>query len=180
MAKAKRRKDKKAAPSESKAELWAASRSGSHAHRGFRYQDRVATEVTVEHLVDGTLLAVVPEGLDDISLETTQGAMHIQAKSRRAHRGPFSVSELRSAARDLAARLVVEPTASVVVCVERAVDGLPMKRLGAARGAVEMSDRSARAVVREVSDREAASAGLERMSGSSWNFGGDPRLTFTR
>ena len=50
-------------------ELWQESRSGSHAGRGFRFQDAVATEIAVRRW-RGELPVerVIPEGLDDVPL----------------------------------------------------------------------------------------------------------------
>ena len=64
------------------------SRSGSHSGRGFRYQDAVATHAAI--LIQAGKLsfrAVVPEGLDDISLEGLSSSLHCQVKSSRR---PFS------------------------------------------------------------------------------------------
>ena len=111
-----------------KRELWDRTRSGSHAGRGFHYQDRVATEIALEHLQAGTLVQVIPEGLEDLSLETTSRAIHVQAKSRREGRGEFRASELRGVFTELAERLVADVGSSVVLVLERPVADWP--RLG--------------------------------------------------
>lgn len=111
-----------------KRELWDRTRSGSHAGRGFHYQDRVATEIALEHLQAGTLVRVIPEGLEDLSLETTSRAIHVQAKSRREGRGEFRASELRGVFTNLAERLVIDKGSSAVLVLERPVADWP--RLG--------------------------------------------------
>jgi hypothetical protein len=124
-AQAKRLRAKRA---NAKRGLWDRSRSGSHAGRGFHYQHRVATEIALELLHAGTLLQVTPEGLEDLSLETTSRALHVQAKSRREGRGAFRASELRGVFTKLADRLVADAGSSVVLVLERPVADWP--RLG--------------------------------------------------
>ena len=62
------------------------SRAGSHAGRGFRYQDAVgvwlATQCWSEELPYGE---VVPEGLDDYELRGATRSALVQVKSRRDH-----------------------------------------------------------------------------------------------
>jgi len=95
-------------------ELWARSRTGSHAGRGFHYQDAVATELALRAW-RGELAALrlIPEGLEDVSLDLPAHRLHLQAKSRRAHRGDFSDSELADGWRHLAERLAADPSAQV-------------------------------------------------------------------
>ncbi|MDQ3122586.1 MAG: hypothetical protein M3Q59_08645 [Actinomycetota bacterium] len=101
-------------------ELWARSRSGSHAGRGFHYQDAVATELALcAWRGELDLLRLIPEGLEDVSLELANHRLHLQAKSRRTHRGDFSASELADAWRHLAERLVADPSAHVGLVLER-------------------------------------------------------------
>lgn len=70
-------------PAESQADLWAASRSGARAGRGFRYQDLVTALVVLSLWSEGEATAVVtPEGHDDISVESRTGLHFIQVKSR--------------------------------------------------------------------------------------------------
>jgi hypothetical protein len=71
---------------------------------------------------------VTPEGLDDISPETTSRAIHVQAKSRREGRGEFRASELRGVFTNLGERLVTDVGSSVVLVLERPVADWP--RLG--------------------------------------------------
>lgn len=78
------------------------SRAGSHAGRGFRYQDAVgvwlATQCWSEELPYGE---VVPEGLDDYELRGATRSALVQVKSRRDHLGPFSVNEAANFVREL-------------------------------------------------------------------------------
>lgn len=67
------------------------TRAGSHAGRGFRYQDAVAASLAVEGFVGKSVYgSVVPEGGDDLELKAVSGRTLAQVKSRRDHRGPFS------------------------------------------------------------------------------------------
>lgn len=68
-----------------------ATRAGSHAGRGFRYQDAVAASLAVEGFVGQSGYgSVVPEGGDDLELKTASARTLAQVKSRRDHMGPFS------------------------------------------------------------------------------------------
>src|SRR5215218_5909848 len=103
--------------------LWERSRSGSHAGRGFHYQDAVATEFAIRAWHGQLPLArLIPEGLEDVSLELGH-ALHLQAKSRRSHRGDFSDSELAGAWRHLAERAAADPDAYVGLVLERPLGG---------------------------------------------------------
>ena len=103
---------------------WEKGRSGSHAGRGFHYQDAVATELAVlAWRGDLTLLRLIPEGLEDVSLELDAHPLHLQAKSRRAHRGDFSDSEVADGWRHLAERLAADPVAHVGLVLERPLRG---------------------------------------------------------
>lgn len=65
--------------------------AGSHAGRGFRYQDAVTALFAIESWAgteDHGL--VIPEGRDDIELSRAAGHTLVQVKSRRDHLGPFS------------------------------------------------------------------------------------------
>jgi hypothetical protein len=106
-------------------ELWARSRAGSHAGRGFHYQDAVATELALlAWRGELDVLRIIPEGLEDVTLEFAEHALHLQAKSRRAHRGGFSDGELTGVWRHLAERLAADPTAHVGLVLERPFAGV--------------------------------------------------------
>lgn len=67
------------------------TRAGSHAGRGFRYQDAVAASLAVESFVGQSGYgSVVPEGGDDLELRAASARTLAQVKSRRDHMGPFS------------------------------------------------------------------------------------------
>ena len=146
----------------SKRELWEAGRSGSHAGRGFHYQDRIATELTLEHLAAGTLRRVIPEGLEDISLETDTGTVHVQAKSRREQRGDFRASDLRGVFAHLAMRLVADPGSRAVLVLERAVADWQYLRetLSQGRAAVAGSDQTLATQIRAAVTSELAGINL--------------------
>ncbi len=67
------------------------TRAGSHAGRGFRYQDAVAVYFCAQeisgHAHHGS---VFPEGGDDLELRSLAARTLVQVKSRRDHLGPFS------------------------------------------------------------------------------------------
>ncbi|MFC3943722.1 dsDNA nuclease domain-containing protein [Pseudomonas gingeri] len=68
-----------------------ATRAGSHAGRGFRYQDAVAASLAVEGFVGQFGYgSIVSEGGDDLELRTASARTLAQVKSRRDHMGPFS------------------------------------------------------------------------------------------
>src|SRR5215212_8305821 len=105
-------------------ELWNRSRSGSHAARGFHYQDAVAAEIAVRAWRgELPLERLIPEGQEDVSLELRTHHLHLQAKSRRSHRGHFSEGELVNAWRHLAQRAAADPNAHVGLVLERPLDG---------------------------------------------------------
>lgn len=67
------------------------SRAGSHAGRGFRYQDVAATHLMVMGFVGRYPYGMVtPEGRDDLELREPEFRVLCQVKSRRDHMGPFS------------------------------------------------------------------------------------------
>lgn len=106
-------------------ELWAATRHGSNAGRGFHYQDAVATELAVRAWQgEFPVQRVVPEGHDDVSIELADGWLHVQAKSRREHRGDFSLSDLASVWPHLGKRLALDSHARAALVVERPIDGV--------------------------------------------------------
>ncbi len=106
-------------------ELWARSRAGSHAGRGFHYQDAVATGLAVlAWRGELAALSLIPEGLEDVSLELAAHRLHLQAKSRREHRGDFSDGDLADGWRHLAERLVADPTSHVGLVLERPLAGV--------------------------------------------------------
>ena len=71
----------------------ATSRAGSHAGRGFRYQDAAGVWLAIRCWANELPYgAVIPEGKDDYELSSTIGTALVQVKSRRDHLGPFPVA----------------------------------------------------------------------------------------
>src|SRR3546814_5430600 len=71
----------------------AASRAGSNAGRGFRYQDAVSAWLAVEIWAGKRApTIVIPEGGDDIELRG-EATSFVQVKSRREHLGEYTEGE---------------------------------------------------------------------------------------
>ena len=70
---------------------WRNTRSGARAGRGFHFQDAVGAWLAAQ-IADGSISGktLVPEGLNDMSLEGGRGR-HVQVKSRVEHLGAFPV-----------------------------------------------------------------------------------------
>jgi len=67
-----------------------ASRAGSNAGRGFRYQDVISAWLSVEIWAGQRAPAIViPEGGDDIELRS-EATSFVQVKSRREHLGDYT------------------------------------------------------------------------------------------
>ncbi|HEX8084555.1 MAG TPA: hypothetical protein VF529_09715 [Solirubrobacteraceae bacterium] len=125
--------------------LWEASRSGSHAGRGFRYQDAVAAELAVlAWRGELPIRRIVPEGLDDISLNLEDHSLHLQAKSRREHRGEFRVADLRDAWGELARRLAADSSSRAGLVLERPLTGATT---GLNRVLVDVADDGVRELI---------------------------------
>lgn len=75
--------------------LWAASRSGAWAGRGFHFQHAVGAWLAAKVGAGLIEAVVVPEGFEDVSLEGVGGEApwHVQAKSRGEDLGLFPVHE---------------------------------------------------------------------------------------
>jgi hypothetical protein len=71
-------------------------RHGSHAGRGFRYQDAVAAWLCVRVWagIDPPSL-IIPEGRDDVERRFQDGSALVQIKSRREHLGDLPLSDAR-------------------------------------------------------------------------------------
>lgn len=79
----------------------AASRAGSNAGRGFRYQDAVSAWLAVEIWACQRAPAIViPEGGDDIELRG-EATSFVQVKSRREHLGGYTAGEAAGHIEDL-------------------------------------------------------------------------------
>lgn len=72
---------------------WSGTRSGAWASRGFDFQHTVAAWLAAR-LIAGDLRAqaLVPEGLEDISIES-EASRHVQIKSRGEHLGAFPLGK---------------------------------------------------------------------------------------
>ncbi|QOD04981.1 dsDNA nuclease domain-containing protein [Pseudarthrobacter sp. BIM B-2242] len=125
-------------PTVPQSDLWAASRSGARAGRGFRYQDVVAALIVLSLWSEGEATALVtPEGYDDISVQSRAGSHFIQVKSRRETAGQFPATELRKHLRSVAAAWVKRrdvglPPATILL-LERPVAGIPVPGWDSAR-----------------------------------------------
>lgn len=80
-------------PKPSSKQAKAASRAGSNAGRGFRYQDAVSAWLAVEIWAGQRAPAtVIPEGGDDVELRG-EATSFVQVKSRREHLGDYTEGE---------------------------------------------------------------------------------------
>lgn len=109
--------------------MWAASRSGARAGRGFRYQDLVAALIVLSLWSEGEATALVtPEGYDDISVQSRTGSHFIQVKSRRETAGEYPATEFRKHLRSVATAWVKRRDAGLppttILLLERSVVGI--------------------------------------------------------
>lgn len=103
-----------------------ASRAGSHAGRGFRYQDAVAASLALGGWAGQLPYGlIVPEGDDDIELVTTAGRVLSQVKSRRGNRGAFPVSDVVGFLAKLWSNGVEHLGDSYLLILERGISGEP-------------------------------------------------------
>lgn len=105
-------------------ELWASSRAGARAGRGFRFQDAAAAWLATRIWageIDATTL--VAEGVDDITLHGGAAEIRVQAKSRHDPRGLFATAELADviikSASTIDAQSLKDGSARIVVLLER-------------------------------------------------------------
>ena len=122
-------------PTDPQAALWAVSRSGARAGRGFRFQDLVATLVVLRLWSEGDATALVtPEGYDDISVQSSSGSLFIQVKSRRESAGDFAATDLRKDLRSVAKAWVKRRdaglSAATILLLERPVARIPVPEWG--------------------------------------------------
>ena len=66
---------------------------GSHAGRGFRFQDSTTTALAMLPLADGANWLITPEGQEDVSINTGETTIEVQIRSRRFHRGSVPTGE---------------------------------------------------------------------------------------
>lgn len=105
------------------------SGAGSHAGRGFRYQDAVGVWLALRcwnnELHYGL---VIPEGRDDYELQSSTDSALVQVKSRRDHLGLFSVNDIASFVRALWDRYEASPYSinDLILILERPVTQGPI------------------------------------------------------
>ena len=103
------------------------SRSGSHAGRGFRFQDAVAAWYVVRGWQDAGSALVLPEGEDDVELRDADGVHLIQVKSRREGLGPHPITRVVAFVKELWDRAEgCEGVVGLVLVLERPVAGCPV------------------------------------------------------
>ncbi|MEZ5577110.1 MAG: hypothetical protein R3F44_16370 [Candidatus Competibacteraceae bacterium] len=105
------------------------SGAGSHAGRGFRYQDAVGARLIVDAWAgEFRCGGLTPEGLDDFELEGEAGHVFVQVKSRRDRLGCFSAGEAAGFVRDLWKRWSTsdKTRSKLLLVLERAVAKLPV------------------------------------------------------
>jgi hypothetical protein len=76
-------------------ELWKRSRSGARAGHGFRFQDAAAAAAVVlcwAGRIQGN--GVVPEGFDDFVIESGDGELYVQTKSKTSEDREFSAADI--------------------------------------------------------------------------------------
>lgn len=78
-----------------------ATLGGSRAGRGFRYQDAATAYYCAEAFCAARPWTIVPEGGDDVSLQTPEGPIELQIKSRQPHLGDVPLSDLAAWLADL-------------------------------------------------------------------------------
>ncbi|WP_153008945.1 hypothetical protein [Microbacterium testaceum] len=104
---------------------WSGTRSGAWASRGFDFQHTVAAWLAAR-LVAGDLQAqaLVPEGLEDITIES-EASRHVQVKSRGEHLGAFPVGKASGQIVDawLRHRDRGGESDSLIVVFERGIEG---------------------------------------------------------
>jgi len=106
--------------------LWAKTRAGARAGRGFRYQDAAGAWLAAAAW-SGELpwTVVIPEGLDDISLHGESFELRAQLKSRHDAQATFSLVEVADYLAKIAAGLSEnDEQVAVAIVLERGVDGL--------------------------------------------------------
>lgn len=102
------------------------TRAGSHAGRGFRYQDAAAAWLAVRCWAgDLEYGSVTPEGLDDAELAGSGGTAFLQMKSRRDQLGSYACGDVAAFLRELWERAEGSPLEphKVVLVLERGVHG---------------------------------------------------------
>lgn len=149
-------------PGEEPAErLWTSSRAGARAGRGFRFQDAVATLLLCESWENlRTDTRIVPEGYDDVTIQSVSGSEYFQVKSRRESAGEYSPSEFRQILRSVADATLRRQSAGLetasTLILERSVAGIDLPALGDAPIAEPTLEEALRGLLSADDDGQAA------------------------
>lgn len=106
------------------------TRAGSHAGRGFRYQDAAVAWLAVRCWAgDLSYGGVTPEGLDDAELIGSGGNAFAQVKSRRDQLGVYACGDVAAYLRELWIRAKSASVApeQVLLVLERSINGIELK-----------------------------------------------------
>lgn len=104
---------------------WSGTRSGAWASRGFDFQHTVAAWLAARLIAsDLQAEALVPEGLEDITIES-EASRHVQVKSRGEHLGAFPVGKASGDVVDawLRHRNRDDDSYTLIVVFERGIEG---------------------------------------------------------
>lgn len=115
-------------------DLWAKTRAGARAGRGFRYQDAVCAALAIDSWAGTSAwTAVVPEGLDDATLHGRTLEIRAQIKSRHDPRGEFTLKEVAEYLAKMDLPLLGDHTSELkfALVLERPVTGLEPTGWGA-------------------------------------------------
>lgn len=118
-------------------ELWAKTRSGARAGRGFRYQDALCAALAVQAWAgEAGWTAVVPEGVEDATLHGPALEIRAQIKSRHNPRDRFTVREVAEyvAAMTLHIGYVPDGGVRLALILETDIDGLEASGLSTTIG----------------------------------------------
>lgn len=103
------------------------TRAGSHAGRGFRYQDAAAAWLAIKCWCgDFPYGGLTPEGRDDAELSAAKETAFVQMKSRREHLGPYLPGDVAAFVRELWSRANAATSApdSLMLVIERPIEGM--------------------------------------------------------
>lgn len=107
-------------------DLWAKTRAGARAGRGFRYQDAICAALAVQAWADDApWTAVIPEGLEDATLHGANLEIRAQIKSRHNPRNHFSLSEIAGHVATMTLKVpdFVDHEVRLALILETAIDG---------------------------------------------------------
>jgi hypothetical protein len=110
-------------------ELWNRTRSGARAGHGFRFQDAAATTAAVlcwAGKINGN--AVVPESLDDFSIESENATIYVQTKSKISSESGFSISEIAKILSVDPDHVEAAKSSTRIILIDRAFSGQSYER----------------------------------------------------